>query len=319
MRSEAVTDKQLELLSVYADGQCSPQEIAEVESLLQSVPESREILEEIQLTQQVLRQARMYKAPRNYALTPEMANQRAGWNWGIFFRATSAVTAMFAFVFAIMQLNPLAFRAAAPQVAMEAAVPQAETYSAVPDASLAGKQASEEISPIVVWNNSPAPASTYGSRDMITTGMGGGGGPSETQGLVSMAPSEYGTTFGSITTGQAQTGMGGGAGGSSVPAAEERGFFSAPKPNTNIDLQIASADDGLLGAPQMKVEGSGPILGIQPSASQGSFTVGPIVQSPTTSQSDRLVAGLPLYIMLALSLMAVSFGLLISSFFVAKR
>ena len=63
------------LLSAYLDGQLSAGEETQVEELLQSKPASREALEALRRTRQVLRHASLRKVPRNFTLTEEMVQK----------------------------------------------------------------------------------------------------------------------------------------------------------------------------------------------------------------------------------------------------
>lgn len=67
-----ISKRDWERLSAYLDGQLSGRERARMESRLQAEPKLQSALEELRRTQIILRSLPKLRAPRNYALTPQM-------------------------------------------------------------------------------------------------------------------------------------------------------------------------------------------------------------------------------------------------------
>ncbi len=76
-----LTDRDLEQLSAYLDGELRPAEAAEVETRLQVEPELARTLAELRWMTAGLRRLPRLRPPRRYRLTPEMVGQRGG-QWG---------------------------------------------------------------------------------------------------------------------------------------------------------------------------------------------------------------------------------------------
>ena len=68
--------KDLQLLSLYLDGQLSVQEKKRLESRIQASKELQEALKTMQRTLKVLKAAPKHVAPRNFTLTPEMVREK---------------------------------------------------------------------------------------------------------------------------------------------------------------------------------------------------------------------------------------------------
>jgi hypothetical protein len=178
-----------ERFSAYLDGQLSPTEQARLEKDLKARPDLRLALEEIKATRQVLRKASLYRAPRNFTLSPEVARQAA--RRALFptigFRFSTALATL-AFV-AVMALQILpggfALQAARAPEAQTLAQPglaaaplstQTEAYSK----SAAQDQTTGEP-PIIQWAV-PGPGSGGGSSASALKGTGMGGGPQTSPG-----------------------------------------------------------------------------------------------------------------------------------------
>lgn len=93
-----ITNRDWEALSAYLDGELSPREEARLEVRLQSDEGLRSALEDLRLTQAMLRSQPKLKAPRNFTLSPEMAGEkpvqsgiRSIFNAYPFFRLASAL------------------------------------------------------------------------------------------------------------------------------------------------------------------------------------------------------------------------------------
>ena len=71
-----LSDRELETLSAYLDGEISNRDRERLEARLQSDGSLREYLEGLQRTRAAVRSLPALRAPRNYYLTPEMVGQR---------------------------------------------------------------------------------------------------------------------------------------------------------------------------------------------------------------------------------------------------
>lgn len=69
------SNRELEVLSAYLDGEVSDKNRVQIETRLKEEPELREMLEQLQHTRSLVRALPMIRAPRNYFLTPEMVGQ----------------------------------------------------------------------------------------------------------------------------------------------------------------------------------------------------------------------------------------------------
>ena len=315
----AVSERQYQLLSIYTDGQASPQEIVEAESLIHSDMEARQVYEDLLTTKKLLRQARLYKAPKSYVLSLEQVKKPSRFAWPMMLRTSSALIAVVAFIFAVLQLNPIA---TTPPMAEMAPM----TSSAFEDTTSKDMMQHDHLAgvsnSIIIWNNQPAPKSMASSAEGVggMGGMGGGGTAASSAGLVSIAPSSTGAVYGSMSSNPATGGMGGNAGGQREIASADL-YLQPPKPNTNIDLQPeASGERSSESSSNLSLEGSGPILGVQPEQTQGTYTVGPVVEAQPASarNSQGMNTWSSASLIAALGLMAVSFALLILSFVVPK-
>ena len=71
-----ISERDLETLSSYLDGQLTPRERAQLEARLQTDLELRTALEQIWQTQAAVRTLPFLRAPRNFTLTPKMVGAR---------------------------------------------------------------------------------------------------------------------------------------------------------------------------------------------------------------------------------------------------
>jgi hypothetical protein len=146
-------------ISAYLDGQLSKRDKAQFEARLQSQPELRKGLEEIQRTRMLLRSLPQRRAPRNFTLSPSMVPKR--YTIGRFFPSLRLASALASFLlmlaFAgqfVLGRNILAMAVATQAPALQSAPSAAQT--------LKGAQPPA----IIVW----------GTPTLPVIGMGGGGG-----------------------------------------------------------------------------------------------------------------------------------------------
>jgi len=97
-----ISDRDIEIISAYLDGQLSKGERAHLEARLQTEPKLREILEQMQRTRTMLRSLPKLRAPRNYTLSPSMATSRPpSFNFYPVLRFATVLT-VFLFVLALV-------------------------------------------------------------------------------------------------------------------------------------------------------------------------------------------------------------------------
>ncbi|MEN4012879.1 MAG: hypothetical protein ROW48_12655 [Bellilinea sp.] len=181
---EQLTSQEWILLSSYLDGELNPQEKMRVEALLQNNPHIQAAYESLAKTKAVLRSAPRRKAPRNFTLSPAVAQQpQRIFQWVPALRFSSAIAALAAVFMFVSQLMPgLAVRPlTAEQPAMEImAIPQANGEENL----ISPESVAQTTPPVVFWGGPPHPPSTaYGLGGADTApgdhpfvgGMGGGG------------------------------------------------------------------------------------------------------------------------------------------------
>ncbi len=220
-----LTLRDQELLSAYLDGQLTDAERKSVEQNLDTRGEWRLTLDELDQTRRVLRRAPRYRAPRSFALTPEMAKQaRRSFLTNLIGLRVSAAMATLALVVAlVMQGSPLlANQGASPMLNAAPAMQEDAAAGAVAmEAEPVEKSAAEATPMIITWGE----PGVYGAP----SGMGGmGGGGSDTAPMDLAAPAA--PKVPGVESGPAEE----------APATQER---SAAESET-------------------AVEGSGPILGV---------------------------------------------------------
>lgn len=71
-----ISERDLEMISAYLDGQVTPHERSRLEARLRAESELRVAYEELKNTRAVLRSAPRLRAPRNYTLSPRMVADR---------------------------------------------------------------------------------------------------------------------------------------------------------------------------------------------------------------------------------------------------
>jgi len=110
--------RDVELLSVYLDGQLNPSDSARLESRLASDPQLRAVMDDLRSARGLLRKLPQRRAPRNFTLTPRMAGLKAPEPraYPAFRFVTALATLLLIVSFAVNGLTPFAARhlAAAP-------------------------------------------------------------------------------------------------------------------------------------------------------------------------------------------------------------
>jgi anti-sigma factor RsiW len=92
MTGATLSERDLERLSAYIDGQLTAVETAELEARLAAEPDLKQWLQELRWTAAGLKSLPAHPAPRHYRLTPEMVGQTAsGWRLPTLRLATAVV------------------------------------------------------------------------------------------------------------------------------------------------------------------------------------------------------------------------------------
>jgi hypothetical protein len=173
MMNERQRAKELEQLSAYLDGQLNETEKKQIETRLAQEPELREAYEGLRKTKLLFSRIRRVRAPRSFALTPEMVQVRkpkrsftTSLRW-----ATSLAAILLVVVFGaeIFLGNPFMARSAEPSAEVYLESMEAETDMANDAAS----SKAAEPDPLILWG---APSQSGGGSDGEAFGMGGGGG-----------------------------------------------------------------------------------------------------------------------------------------------
>lgn len=150
-------------LSAYLDGEMTAREKQNFEQRLRASKELQAQLAELRSTRAMIRSLPRKKAPRSFALSPEMVRRKKTTGWLPLMGLTSAASAILAFVLLFFQFAPGMFFASQPmlrdageEVAMFAEEAQMEAQD-------------EEGDPdIIYWGGPPTPN--------MVEGMGGGDG-----------------------------------------------------------------------------------------------------------------------------------------------
>jgi hypothetical protein len=173
MMSERQRVRELEQLSAFLDGELNETEQKQIESRLASEAELHEVYEGLRKTKLLFSRLRRVRAPRSFALTPEMVKVRkqkrpffTGVRW-----ATSAAAILLVVIFGAEQLFGNMLAASAPM----AAEPVFESLEMEQDtATLAEEEPNTkaaEPEPLIIWGVPGA----GGGGDAVD-GLGGGGG-----------------------------------------------------------------------------------------------------------------------------------------------
>lgn len=170
-----LTKREWLFLSAYLDGELSSRKKRRVEELLQSKPASREALEVLRRTRQVLKYTPTYKVPKNFTLSAEMVRKPllpSFSNVLSYSSALAGILLVIVFGLDIFSNSMMTNEATLRTVADEA---QVEMFEEAPVAESAQSPA------IIEWEESPAGKGGYGLGGAddgggMASGMGGGGG-----------------------------------------------------------------------------------------------------------------------------------------------
>lgn len=162
-------EKDWELLSAYLDGQLTSREVTDLERRFSTQPELRAALQDLKDTRAVLRATPMRKAPRSFALTPEMvAPRRKPFSWLFPVFSFSSAAAM------VLLIISIAIMSGGPKVSPPLAAPVASSMDTAQKA-VTGEQAFAAPSPEAAGESVSTPSIiTWGIPGGM--GMGGGGG-----------------------------------------------------------------------------------------------------------------------------------------------
>lgn len=193
----SISQRDLETLSAYLDGELKPAQIRNIEARLSSEQALRAALEDLRNTRSALRLAPRLRAPRNFTLTPEMAGVRQ--TTPRLFNAMRLVSAVASFLFVItvagdyLANNPVMIGGfAAPEAEMPAmqsmAFDDAESNTVEEQAERMDK-AAEEMAPTGAPADMPlaemepqmelAPEEEFAEEEAASVqaeGLGGGSG-----------------------------------------------------------------------------------------------------------------------------------------------
>ena len=182
MMNERQRAIELEQLSAYLDGQLNENEQRQIESRLTSEPELQEIYEGLRNTKLLFKRLRKVRAPRSFALTPEMVKVRkkkqsffTSVRW-----ATSLAAMLLVVMFGVEFIQGSRFAARSEM----AEAPMYDTVNIESEEALAQEAPNEKaaVEPLILWG---APSSGGGGD--IATGIGGGAGDAE---ILDTAPIE---------------------------------------------------------------------------------------------------------------------------------
>jgi hypothetical protein len=231
-----LSPKMWQLLSAYLDGQLNERDIRKADELLRQNDSTREALDMLRRTRVILRATPMRKAPRNFAIKPEMVKKPFIPPFTAVLRFSSAMAALL--LVAVLAIDSLGL--SAPMVAsraVEDAAPEMMALEA-PAAEMAPAEKRAEPPPIIIWGGLPPMMAAYGKG-------GGGGGAAEP----AIGGGAEGPGFG--------VGGGGGISGFPPPAL--------PLPEEIMPMQEEQQANQLSREP---LTGSGPILGVRPPAAR---------------------------------------------------
>ncbi|MEP7133801.1 MAG: hypothetical protein ABI904_02595 [Chloroflexota bacterium] len=98
-----MNQRDLELLSVYLDGQLKPSDSTRLEARLQTDPQLASVLKDLRATRSLLRKLPQRRAPRNFTLTRQMVGQNPPLprTYPVFRFATALATLLFVFSFGV--------------------------------------------------------------------------------------------------------------------------------------------------------------------------------------------------------------------------
>lgn len=291
-----LTEKEIQLLSAYLDGETTEQERAKAAALLATVPNASRFFENLRNLKSLLRLLPVRKVPRNYILTrQEAAAMAPGWVFkGL--RVISGISAAaLAAVLAFDFLVP--FRAAAPTAMLESAPMEAMVAEeAIPTQQMEKAMAEDVDEEMAVEMEEEGEPLVF-SYQARPQGMGIGGG--------------------------------GGGGGEGMPAVPSQPGLILP----DISIKLGDAlpqEDAVAeeipealemeAAPAMEErEGdAGPILGVRPSEEQGQITKADI-PAPLPHAEQPQPSRMPSYLVLEVALLAVALSSALAAVLIRRR
>lgn len=312
--STQLSPQEWQMISAYLDGQLSVREKEHFEKRLNSRPELRTGLEEIQRTRVLLRSLPQRRAPRNFTLKPELAPQRA------------APPRLFSsFRLASVLAGVLLVLAVAGELALGTGMLQPRRQTAQAPAPVAMEAQPQAAPEIIIWGT-PSP---YDAMAGKAYGMGGGGGGdgSVQPPIGGGAENPMAGGIGSATVGgsggaapqpaevpQATPEYGIGAAGTEAPAEP----IIAPTEAATADSAAATAAPAALAAKAPSAaDTSGPILGVPPADQRGELIATQPAETAPTGGIAGLVGENLRVIQGALGVIAVAAGL--AAFYLYRR
>jgi hypothetical protein len=299
-----LSSKDYEAFSAYLDDQLDPAEKTQLEAKLAADSQLRLAFEELSSTRTLLRKARQYRAPRNFTLTPEMAQKAR--RQSIFsrlpaFRFSMALSALSLIAVFLLEMTSLVPSGVSQVALAPAYAPQAMEKSA-PSADAQAEPTME-----IQWQNG-----------MPADGIGGG--PSS---AVESVPGEALK----IQPGGGG-GYGGGGGGDGNPPVESPLTGPIQLPAESVEglsdsapLPMATAAPEGTQPSIAAEENPNPILGIPPESDGGKMITSsgeleeipvreaeqPLVEEQTANQTERSSApGLPVRRAVELALLVLA-------------
>ncbi len=253
-----------QLLSAYLDGQISDREKALIEQRLQREPAWREGLETLRKTRSVLRAAPRRRAPRNFTLSPALAQPpRAGWLLP-FFRFSSAFATLLVLLSFALQYLP--GRAVPTAVYLES------------DAALQNSQAVQNSGtppPLIVWGGPQAYVPLREGYNLPGYGGMGRGGGNDGGAPASLPPPasarQESSAAKTIAGGEAPPPVLSAPEAVSAGMQPEAASMSAAAPSAAAPEAVTAAQAAPTTVPEAEqsaglVNGAGPILGVRPGA-----------------------------------------------------
>ncbi len=185
MTPQFLSERDLELISAYLDGEVNAREKISIEQRLAQDTQFKLAYEQLLTTRKLLRSQAQLRAPRNYTLSLESAPtvQRFGWGWIAFpalLRTASALASiLFVVLFALNWFSMGRMMSAAPQPAGEVFF-QASAPEGVDEQPPLSRIAPSEEQPMAkgLATAAPTPEIIYPSSSAVG-GMGGGEGEGE--------------------------------------------------------------------------------------------------------------------------------------------
>jgi len=286
-----LTPQDWETLSAYLDGQLTVTDKRQIQDLIALRPELKQGLEELRRTQAVLRAAPKRRAPRNFTLSPAMAQKarpRFRWGWTPSFSFASALATILLVLSFFFRLSPGQLSSFTPIAA------QAPLTAAQENAS------SGENPPIIVWNQ---------------PGFGGGSPVGGMGGAESSAGKGTGPAVDSQAAPEATPPVVEANPSPDLPPAMVAAPTETPASTAapGLAAPLASPPTARAGITRDTYE-NGPILGIAPTEERGKMYI------PTQAipyPSERTAADNWMYVQIGLAGVAVIFAL--AAFFTWRK